>query len=257
METMKRRTLFTLIELLIVIAIIAILASLLLPALDKARQSARRIACTNNLKQVGMAAANYLASYDDVPMPHDFSAYGGVGYWTRFCVQTKWLSMKTVACPVNPCNQGPSWTVLRDYMNSNTPLRDNSDGTPNSSWYELGYGVNRMISLVSSDRWGKLKGSRIKNPSRKIYAGDSGRYLDNPPSRMRGTPQPVLWPVINLSGSSAVLYPFHVSACNILFVDGHVASLAGKIPEEYYASPVAKAFTSSRRDDSNPWNLHE
>ena len=145
----------------------------------------------------------------------------------------------------------------RLFLTSNTPLRDNSDGTPNSSWYELGYGVNRMISLVSSDRWGKLKGSRIRNPSQKIYAGDSGRYLDSPPSRMRGTPQPVLWPVINQSGSSAVLFPFHVSACNILFVDGHVTSLAGKIPEEYYASPVAKAFTSSRRDDSNPWNLHE
>lgn len=256
METMKRRTLFTLIELLIVIAIIAILASLLLPALDKARQSARRIACTNNLKQVGMAAANYLASYDDVPMPHDFSAYGGVGYWTRFCVQTKWLSMKTVACPVNPCNQGPSWTVLRDYMNSNTPLRDNSDGTPNSSWVELGYGINRAVSFASVAGWGVLKGTRIKNPSRKIYAGDCGRYIDTDTSRRRGTPNPCLWSKLTTS-SQGVLFPFHVSSCNILFMDGHVASLAGKIPEEYYASPVAKAFTSSRRDDSNPWNLHE
>ncbi len=66
---MTRRRGFTLIELLVVIAIIAILAAILFPVFAKAREKARQSACTNNMKQLGLAARQYASDYDGLYPP--------------------------------------------------------------------------------------------------------------------------------------------------------------------------------------------
>jgi len=211
----RRRSGFTLIELLVVIAIIAILAAMLFPVFARARESARKIQCLSNVKNIALAMQMYLTDYDRFPPSEHRSEVNdyivnqqGQGDWNNWQANPylRWpvildeyvknrdvwrcpSARRAFGYPVNPCI--PDWfTALKNGPNDcNTSW--NSDffppgwgGTITDSFLQRGVcagpdtgGFDWSIGVAT---WHSLdeKTSQIKDPSRKVVCADAMVHPD-------------------------------------------------------------------------------
>jgi prepilin-type N-terminal cleavage/methylation domain-containing protein/prepilin-type processing-associated H-X9-DG protein len=167
---MRTRKGFTLIELLVVIAIIAILIGLLLPAVQKVREAAARMSCSNNLHQIGLALHNYHSSYDKLPpasqMPYCYDPSNGIS-----------LKMRT-KFGQNPF--GPNWAIiLLPYIEQDNLYKaSNASAYPGFSPVPSDKAGSVVVGLPFNLSWLAVAGQPVKTYLCPSDPNNQQPYLD-------------------------------------------------------------------------------